>query len=264
MAFVPAGGVPVPAGLASTTPPVPARSVVQVVENDAEGKEPAREPLGTEQVVGNGEVVIRKVHEADKVIVPKFPKVNNLVQWRIGVCRGLGNASGRSDGQEIPWLHEATDGSKTYEQLADCGDPRWKTLDGKLFTALRATIISDCVILTTKLQTVEEEAYNRHTFVTGRQLVFLIFAHFRLNADMKLLYDVEDITSLEWMGDHKIHSFYRLWFMMTRECEAVLPERTLRNMLARKLSKSTKLKEDIAYYDRLPEFNEQKTYAYAP
>ena len=64
------------------------------------------------------------------------------------------------------------------------------------------------------------------------------------------------------MGDNKIHSFYRIWFMMTKECEVPLPERTLRNMLARKLEASVKLKEDLAYYHRLPEDDKQKTYAY--
>ena len=44
---------------------------------------------------------MRKVNEADKVVVPKFPNVGNLKQWRIGVCRGLVNASGRSDLAEI-------------------------------------------------------------------------------------------------------------------------------------------------------------------
>ena len=98
--------------------------------------------------------------------------------------------------------------------------------------------------------------------IKGRQLVWMIFNHFRLNSDMKMLYDIEDIAQLEWMGDQKIHSFYRIWFMMTKECEVPLPERTLRNMLSRKLEASVKLKEDLAYYHRLPEDHEQKTYAY--
>ena len=74
-----------------------------------------------------------------------------------------------------------------------------------------------------------------------------------------MLYDIEDITHLEYMGDNRIHAFYRLWFMMVKECEVTLPERTLRNILARKLEKSHKLKEDLAYYHRQPEDSQRKT-----
>ena len=95
--------------------------------------------------------------------------------------------------------------------------------------------------------------------LTGRQLVWLIFDHLRLNTDMSMVYDIEDITQLQYSGDAKIHSFYRLWFMMTEECAVKLPERTLRNILLKKLEKSNKMKEDVAYFHRLADDHEQQT-----
>ena len=101
--------------------------VTEVVQ-EKDGMALAREEDGAEMAAGkDGEVVVRKVHEADKVVVPKFPKVTNLKQWRIGVCRGLVNASGRSDGGEIPWLIAATDGTHDYDALEDSGEPRFHT-----------------------------------------------------------------------------------------------------------------------------------------
>ena len=124
------------------------------------------------------------------------------------------------------------------------------------------TIKSDCTILTTKIATLDEKALMQGKLLKGRQLVWLIFDHFRLNADMKLVYDIEDITALEYPGDAQIHSFWRLWFMMVAECETTLGEKALRNILYRQLKKSTELVQDLAYYDRQPEGHEHKMYQY--
>ena len=69
----------VPAGEAAAAPAGTTR-VVELVPQDNDGKELARDPIGTEHATANGETVVRKVHEADKVIVPKFPKITNLKQ----------------------------------------------------------------------------------------------------------------------------------------------------------------------------------------
>ena len=53
----------------------------------------------------------------------------------------------------------------------------------------------------------------------GRQVVWLIFDHVRLNPDMSMVYDIEDITQPQYPEAAKSRSFYRLWFMMTEECE---------------------------------------------
>ena len=137
------------------------REVVEVAQRDSDGKTVAREADGLEHEHGSGSVVVRKVHEADKIVIPKFPKVTNLKQWRIGVCRGLLNASGRSDAAEIPWLLKATGGTKKYDDLEDSGDPRFRTLDQKLAVALVATVKAECQILATKLQTLDEKALFR-------------------------------------------------------------------------------------------------------
>ena len=86
--------------------------------------------------------------------------------------------------------------------LADSGDPRFRTLDTKLQVALSATIKADCPILYTKVQTLESEAWERNAFVTGRQLVWLIYDHFRLNANMKSVHSLDEIVGLSWLGDN--------------------------------------------------------------
>ena len=238
------------------------KEIVQVQTQDENGKVVNRNLVGTEVVQGTSEVIVRKVNEADKVVVPKFPKIVNIKQWRIGVCRGLCTASGRIDSLEIYWFMEATDGTKTFEQLSDSGEPRYQTLDQKLAVALLAIIKADCQILSLKVQTLEEEAIMQGKLLKGRQLAWLIFDYFRLNADMTMLYNLEDIVGLSYPGDNRIHEFYRLWMMMVKECEVQLPERTLRHMLVTKLEKSKKLEPDIAYFHRLPDSDPQKTYQY--
>ena len=96
----------------------------------------------------------------------------------------------------------------------------------------------------------------------GRQLANLIFDYFRLNSDMTMLYNLEDLVGLVYPGDNRIYEFYRLWMMMVKECEVQLGENTLRHMLVTKLDKSKKLEQDIAYFHRLPDNDPQKTYQY--
>ena len=103
--------------------------------------------------------MVRRVNEADKVVVPKFPTVAQLDMWLITVSNNLVNAGGRTDRAEIAWVKAASDRSKTYDQLADSGEARFTTLDSKLKVALMPTIKADCPILHAKLNTLEREAF---------------------------------------------------------------------------------------------------------
>ena len=183
--------------------------------------------------------------------------VAQLDMWLITVSNNLVNAGGREDRAEIPWVKAAK--TKTYDELANSGEARFKTLDAKLKVALMATIKADCPILHSKLQTLEREAFNKDQMLNGRQVIYKIYDHFRINANRKGLITLDEITALKWQGDHKIHDFMRAWLHYSAELEIKFNDDQLRDMLFDKLKASKKLEPDIAYFQRLEEGNPQKT-----
>ena len=110
-----------------------------------------------EQVVGGDEIITRRVKEADKVLVPKFPSITNLKQWHNQLARNLVLASGRTDGQEVAWLNMVlADGAK-IDLFELSGEARFATLDIKLHSALTVCIKEGNKALAAKLSNIEDE-----------------------------------------------------------------------------------------------------------
>ena len=65
-----------------------------------------------------------------KLAVPKWPHVAQMTQWLIQLGKNLVACSPHHDCAEIAWLHEAK--TKTFEELADSGGPRFVKLDLKM------------------------------------------------------------------------------------------------------------------------------------
>ena len=59
-----------------------------------------------------------------------------------------------------------------------------------------------------------------------------------------------------------MHTFRYLWESATASTTGTLSEETLASILLEKLEQSNKLKDDIAYYYRLPENHVDHSYAY--
>ena len=118
----------------------------------------------------------------------------------------------------------ATDGTHDYEQLADSGEARFHTLDQKLAVAMLPTIKTDNHILATKIQSLEEEEINKGRLIKGRQIVWLIFDHLKLNTHMKLLYSLEDLVNLKYLGDNKVHTFMRFWNVFVSKLDVKLTD----------------------------------------
>ncbi len=48
----------------------------------------------------------RKMKELDNIVVPSFPGINQLVNYRMELAINLSTASGRYDCREIAWFEE--------------------------------------------------------------------------------------------------------------------------------------------------------------
>ena len=104
---------------------------------------------------------------------------------------------------------------------------------------------------------------SRGTVLRGRQLGWLVHNWFRLNPDMKQLYSIQDISDIKWMGDDKIFEFLELWKQIVANNAVQLTHKQLATILVQKLPvKSSAIGQDVAYWNRLPEDDPQKSYEY--
>eukprot|EP00972_Heterocapsa_arctica_P057821 8529209-Heterocapsa_arctica.AAC.1 len=47
--------------------------------------------------------------------------------------------------------------------------------------------------------------------IMGRQIAYMIYAHFQTNPKMDFSYGITDLSEPKWHGDHSIPSFPYLW-----------------------------------------------------
>ena len=128
--------------------------------------------------------------------------------------------------------------------------------------AVLAVIREGSRTVATKVARLEDAALSKNLVMKGRQLVFLVHDWFRLNPDMKPLFGLQEITDLKWSGDERIFELLELWRQVVGNNSIELSHRRLAILLVEKVSTSKALAQDIAYWRRLEDTNEQKTYDY--
>ena len=91
----------------------------------------------------------------------------------------------------------------------------------------------------------------------------MIHNRFRFIPDMKPLYGLQDYADIQWLGDDKIFEFLELWKQIVTANTIQLTPKQLATILEAKIpANSRAVGQDLAYYKRLPEDHEQKTYDY--
>ena len=79
--------------------------------------------------------------EADKIVVPPWPKSHDLDGWKSQLLSNVLSACADSDQDAwIAWLGEAFKIHPNIEKMGDSGGPRFSTIDVKLANALNAMI----------------------------------------------------------------------------------------------------------------------------
>ena len=76
----------------------------------------------------------------------------------------------------------------------------------------------------------------------------MIVSFFKTNQSMDLVYSVEDLANLEWLGDKEMHTFRHYWTQYTSQMKVPLSDTTLLNILVNKLESSKILTEGIAHF----------------
>ena len=204
-----------------------------------------------------------RVHEAETVKVPSdFPTAASLGHWKVQVGKNLVAASGRWDEEEMSWFMEIEREYSTFESLANSGDDRFRSLDLKLAAALGPVIRKATNSLTLSVSLKEGMAAERNRVLKGRQIVWMMYQHFQTNPNMGIVYNITDLSNLQWLGDPSMQSFLYAWYVMVNGMQSTIEESTLRDLLLTKMEKSVALQYDLFYYYRLPDNDPNKSYQY--
>ena len=124
----------------------------------------------------------QKGKEADKILIPKFPRPENYRNWRMRVREAVGAASKDPD-KAIRWLDKVYKDKVQIEDLAD--SEGMATLDAKLLSSLTNVAEGD---LARKLDNVKEAALVGGTSTRGRQALWLFHDHFSTHVHLGAIY----------------------------------------------------------------------------
>ena len=155
--------------------------------------------------------------EADKVIVPPWPKSHDLDGWKSQLLSNVLSACPDTEQEVwIQWLSEAFKMHPDIEGMSSSGGSRFTTIDVKLANALQAMISSSGdsgreVAMAIKVMTLDMARKEPPEIVRGRQIVAMILNTFRSATHTDLAFTGKHLYELQYPGDNKLSLFKSQW-----------------------------------------------------
>ena len=115
-----------------------------------------------------------KRKEADKIDVKTMPKVADFRAWKLALRDEIAGASGDPQ-RGFAWIMEVEQRGVALICLEDSGF--FPTLDAKLAAALSKAIHGEFARRVNVMK--EEQARSRRLMLNGRQILFLLYHHYR-------------------------------------------------------------------------------------
>ena len=205
------------------------------------------------------------IKEAEKIIIPAWPRIDGLLRWRGEVIQRVVIASGDRDHKAWKdWISAATKDRPDMESLADSAGIRYTSIDSKLAVALSQCINNagesarDVVY---KLNIMTQEKAKKDDFVLGREILAIILESFRTANHDQLMFTVSHIHELQYPGDQNLDKFWNMWTEILNNIseEDQQSDRTLRDCLWRKIKGSRLMQYDMQRYDAAREGDPDKT-----
>ena len=193
--------------------------------------------------------------EAESIKVPTWPRVENFSVWINQLTRNVNAAAARPDDKAIAWLNRARDKSHSFDDLAICED-RFQVLDRKLAKSLMEILPT---ALLHKITLKETTCLNKGYQLRGRQILMLICAEFKVNADLGFTYSIQDLSILEYPGDKNLQQFVNKWDTILAELEVdKIGANALARMFENKLTTSKLLESEVRHFRHLSDGHADK------
>ena len=241
-------------------------------EYEEEEEEEARETRSESfaSVVGYSTPKISR-KEADKVVVPNWPRIHELEYWKSQVTANIVAASGDLDHDAwTSWIAPTFKLSPDIEgDLAGSGDVRYNSVDVKLASALMAMMQNGGdqareVLNEARLKMAKGCRGGTPTILKGRQLLAMIVDSFRSASNTDLVFTIRHLYDLPYPGDNDLVTFKSQWNEVL-ECMRpgdVPNDVALRDILYDKIRNSKLMVFDLHYYESKEETHVDKTYKY--
>ena len=208
--------------------------------------------------------------EADKIVVPHWPKSHDLDGWKSQLLSNVLSACADTDQEAwISWLGEAFKLGPDIKGMSNSGGSRFTTIDVKLANALSAMIASSEdsgreIGMEIKVMTLDMARKDAPEVVRGRQIVAMILDSFRSATHTDLAFTGKHLYELTYPGDNKLSLFKNQWIhILSAMREDDQPRGlALRDILFDKIKGSSSMALDIRYYKKNPEGHPEKTYEY--
>ena len=175
---------------------------------------------------------LRPIKEADHVKLQALPNTVQFRGWRTLVRDEVLAASGRGK-IAFEWIIEVEKPGATYAAMANVGD--FESLDGKLSAALTKVMTGE---LGRKVNQVKETGTKDGVLVRGRQVLWLVYDHYRINDELGLIYDFRDLNSVKMRGD-SLESFLHSWDNVLLGMKKQPDEDILRHMFLEQIRSSS-------------------------
>ena len=161
------------------------------------------------------------------------------------------------DNKEYEWIKECY--NKTFEELAPPIEQRWSKLDIRLLNALPEMLNRTTEHLRWDVQMKVQQHADGTTPLSGRQVLQMIFNHFRSSKDDKMRLATDSIAQIAWPGDDNMADFYNRWKYLVNEAKNTIPVPYLQSKFADLLKNSTVLKTKVEAYEDMPDTHPDRT-----
>ena len=193
--------------------------------------------------------------EADKIELPSIPEGNQFRTWRIAVREAVASAS-RDPKAAFLWIRKVEASAAVPADLAETDG--FATLDSKLASALRKVVTGS---LGRSINVEKEKFASSGQMMTGRQILLMIYNHFRVTEVDNNILDLEDLIAVN-MNNDDLRRFYDEWEMTLTGIRKVPDEDWLETLLKSQIKGHPGLKEDMAYYNRLEKGHADRCYTF--
>ena len=134
--------------------------------------------------------------EADKVVVPSFPKVTHLDSWMSACIAGVLSASGDPNHEDwIEWLAPAFGLHPDIEALGDSGPTKFKSIDVKLALAMQSMLksagdnASDLFLDVNRRANKSVRTHGK--LIKGRQIIAMMYESFRTRDRIDMIMTID-------------------------------------------------------------------------
>ena len=155
------------------------------------------------------------------------------------------------------WIMEVEAPDATLESMADPGS--FPSLDTKLSSAIFKISTGE---LGRKIRHADDMEARRMRMMKGRQALWIIYDHFRINEEAGSLYDMQDLISIKLGNDSNLEAFLLNWEQVLSGLRKPPGEDLLEPLFLEQIKSSPALKADIEIYRRARVGERERSYTF--